>query len=139
MTTLNKSEVLSETRAIARQLGMTFRVDDSIMINNEPAYELIDRETGARLAKTFTLDLGYENALSGYFSKVAEENNCKPKMYHRIMKAVKKVAEGDEWHVQRTEGFARQVCLYMNKKGVNIVDSGYAQRMLNEVLDDYFA
>lgn len=73
---LSKAQVLSETRAIARNLGMTFRVNDSASLNNQPLYDLVNRKTGDVISKNFTLAMGYENALSGYFAEVAEKNNC---------------------------------------------------------------
>lgn len=79
MTTLNKTQILSETRAIARDLGMTFRLDNTMTLNSQPAYELVDRKTGKVLDSNFTLERGYENAISGYFAKTAAKNNCAAK------------------------------------------------------------
>ena len=71
MTHFTQAQALSEIRAYARNLGMTFKRQNAT-INGKAAYMLINRKTGEVLAKNFTLWTAYENMQSGYFNQVAQ-------------------------------------------------------------------
>jgi len=72
MTILNKKQVLSETRKIAAELGLTFKEQLSY-INNQKAYKVIHRKSGKLLSSNMTLSMGYENGLCGYFYQLASD------------------------------------------------------------------
>lgn len=72
MLLTTQKEILSFIRAEARQSGLTFKQQQNY-INGKTAYKVIDRKTGALLASNMTLSMAYENALSGYFIKLAED------------------------------------------------------------------
>jgi hypothetical protein len=76
MKTFTYSEALQETRKIARELGMTFKKQRGY-INGKQAYMLINRQSGEELVTNMTLWNSYENALSGYFDKIADKYNTK--------------------------------------------------------------
>ncbi|MDP8173147.1 hypothetical protein QJU93_07225 [Pasteurella skyensis] len=76
MTFLTKKATLSEIRAYAKKLGMTFKAQNAT-INNQQAYMLINRTTKQVIATNFTLHTAYENMRNGYFYQLAEENNVK--------------------------------------------------------------
>ena len=71
MTNFTQAQALSEIRAYAKNLCMTFKVQNAT-INGKQAYMLTNRKTGVVLAKNFTLWTAYENMQSGYFDKVAQ-------------------------------------------------------------------
>ena len=76
MKALTKKEMLSETRAIAKEFGMTFKVDDSVTYNGESVYCLIDRNSKNVILENMTLSKSYEKALYGKFKEIAERNGC---------------------------------------------------------------
>ena len=71
MTNFTQAQAVSEIRAYARNLGMTFKRQNAT-INGQAAYMLTNRKTGEVLAKNFTLWTAYENMQSGYFNQVAQ-------------------------------------------------------------------
>ncbi|MDP8176369.1 hypothetical protein QJU83_02275 [Pasteurella skyensis] len=81
MTFLNKAATLSQIRAYAGKLGMTFKAQNAT-INNQQAYMLINRKTKKVIATHFTLHTAYENMLNGYFYKLTEENNVEKIKQH---------------------------------------------------------
>ena len=72
MLLTTQKEILSFVRAEARQLGLTFKQQQNY-INGNKAYKVIDRKSGVLLASNMTLPMAYENALAGYFIKLAED------------------------------------------------------------------
>lgn len=75
-----KKEMLSEIKAYCKELGFTFKVNDKKYINNETCYKLCKRYTGEVITdkygnslSNFTLNSGYENMLSGYFSSLTND------------------------------------------------------------------
>lgn len=73
MSYTTKAEMLSETRKAAKELGMTFKVDDSRYLNGQTAYMLTNRKTGEVLSRNYTVSNGYESAMSGCFAKISSE------------------------------------------------------------------
>lgn len=71
MSNFTQAQALSEIRAYAKNLGMTFKRQNAT-INGQAAYMLTNRKTGEVLAKNFTLWTAYENMQSGYFNQVAQ-------------------------------------------------------------------
>lgn len=71
MTNFTQAQALSEIRAYAKNLGMTFKRQNAT-INGKSAYMLTNRKTGEVLAKNLTLWTAYENVQSGYFNQVAQ-------------------------------------------------------------------
>ena len=76
MKALTNKEMLSKTRAIAKEFGMTFKVDDSLTFNGEPMYYLIDREFKNVIVENMTLHKAYEKACYGEFKSIAESYGC---------------------------------------------------------------
>lgn len=72
MSNFTQAQALSEIRAYAKNLGMTFKRQNAT-INGQAAYMLTNRKTGEVLAKNFTIWTAYENVQCGYFDKVAQE------------------------------------------------------------------
>ena len=54
MTILNKKQVLSETRAIAASLGLTFK-EQKNYINGQKGYKVIHRKSGDLLSNNMTV------------------------------------------------------------------------------------
>ncbi|WP_131667401.1 hypothetical protein [Psychrobacter pygoscelis] len=139
MNTITYNEALKEIRSYARNLGMTFTKQNAT-INGKQAWMLIDRQSGRVLENNFTLWCAYEDRLNGYFDKVANDNSCINPMVVRILKAISEVADEYEGCPERTEGFARSVCIHLDKKyNINVLNSSYAQDKFHEAMDKYFA
>lgn len=82
-----KKEMLSEVKNHVAKLGFTFKVNDKKYINNQTCYKLCKRYTDEVIKdkygnslSNFTLEIGYENMLSGYFDLLANDE----KHYHII-------------------------------------------------------
>ena len=67
----NQVKALSEVRAYAKNLGMTFKRQNAT-INGKTAYLLTNRKTGVVLAKNLTVSTAYEEMLSGYFEPLGQ-------------------------------------------------------------------
>lgn len=72
MILTTQKDTLSYLRFEARQLGLLFKQQQNY-INDNKVYKVVDRRTGALLASNMTLTMAYENALAGYFIKLAED------------------------------------------------------------------
>ena len=71
MSNFTQAQALSEIKAYAKNIGMTFKRQNAT-INGKAAYMLTNRKTGVVLAKNFTVWTAYENVQSGYFDQVAQ-------------------------------------------------------------------
>ena len=71
LTQHNLTQALSEVRAYAKTLGMTFKRQNAT-VNGKSAYMLISRKTGEVVAKNLTLSTAYDSLQDGYFDEVAQ-------------------------------------------------------------------
>ncbi|MGP4716924.1 hypothetical protein ACTXGL_09835 [Psychrobacter sp. T6-6] len=60
MSSYTKAEKLKQLRKRAAELDLTFRVG-SFYINNNQSYEIIDRTSGVRVAKSLTIDSAWDD------------------------------------------------------------------------------
>ena len=67
----NQVKALSEVRAYAKNLGMTFKRQNAT-INGKTAYLLTNRKTGVVLAKNLAVSTSYEEMQTGYFDQLAQ-------------------------------------------------------------------
>ena len=65
---MNTKDVIKEIRQAAKDVGLTFRVQCGLTINNSPAYEFVIRGTNDRAMCNCTLASAYNNVCSGYIS-----------------------------------------------------------------------
>lgn len=139
MAYLTKAEVLKETRKIARDLGLTFKVDDTTL-NGNKTYVLTNRKTGKVLMSNMTLDTGYHNALNGYFHQFAREEGLLLSTRDTIKKAIKEI--GNTYTYDRPlkdSNFINEVSLCLdNKYSINVAATSYAHDVFVEELDNYF-
>ena len=71
MSYFTQAKALSEVRAYAKNLGMTFKRQNAT-INGKTAYLLTNRKTGVVLAKNLAVSTAYEEMQTGYFDQLAQ-------------------------------------------------------------------
>lgn len=73
MTVLTKNGVKKEARYLARKAGLILK-EQATRINGDQAYRIINRKTGRVYMSNMSLDMAYQNLLSGYAQSLNPEN-----------------------------------------------------------------
>lgn len=63
---MTNQEVISDIRSAAKKVGLTFKVDNSLTINNSTAYKFTVRSSGETILSNCTLGSAYNNVCSGF-------------------------------------------------------------------------
>jgi hypothetical protein len=66
MTKLNHNDSMAYVRKCAKNVGLTFKKDNTATINGVAAYKFIDRNSGLVVGCNYTLSSAFEDCCSGY-------------------------------------------------------------------------
>jgi hypothetical protein len=66
---ITRAEALSEIRATAKRVGLTFKTTSYLTINGSTAYEFCDKVTGLSKFTNCTFWSAYENCQAGYIDR----------------------------------------------------------------------
>lgn len=70
---MNNQETIKYLRAEAKKLGLTFKVDQSLTINDKPAYMFVCRKSGRVVLSNCTLTSALNNMCSGYVTGLTND------------------------------------------------------------------
>ena len=73
---MSNANKLSDIRAAAKKLGMTFKAYENTTFNGKPIYYLIDRKSKNMVRENMTLDATYNLLENGGLNDISEKNKC---------------------------------------------------------------